>query len=190
LLIEMGCQYIQVDAPEVAVTVDDEGTAFYESQGAPKERMRTEGVELINTIAAVPGAKFALHMCRGNWNSMWMSEGGYERLSRDVFSRATNFDVFCLEYDDHRSGSFEPLKDVPDDKAVVLGLVSTKTNTVEPEDELVARIEEAAGFFPKEQLALSTQCGFAPVSDDKPIDESTMERKLTTIANVAHRVWG
>jgi len=190
VLADLGCEYIQLDAPEVVITVDKDQADFYASQGAPQDRMLSEGMEMLNTIAATPGVKFALHMCRGNWNGMYMSEGGYESISREVFARGTNFDVFCLEYDDYRSGSFKPLGDVPEDKKVVLGLVCTKRPEVEPEDGLIARIEEASRYFPKDQLAISTQCGFAPVSDDKPITEEIMERKLTTIANVGERVWG
>jgi len=107
-----------------------------------------------------------------------------------VFSRAGNFDVFLLEYDDERSGSFEPLANVPDDKVVVLGLVSSKLPGIEPVDELVTRIDEAARYVGKERLALSTQCGFSPVSiGGNLISEDTQQRKLELVAEVAHRVW-
>jgi 5-methyltetrahydropteroyltriglutamate--homocysteine methyltransferase len=107
-----------------------------------------------------------------------------------VFSRSDNFDVFLLEYDDERSGSFEPLANVPDDKVVVLGLVSSKLSELEPVDELIARIDEAARYVGRERLALSTQCGFSPVSiGGNLINEETQERKLELVAEVAHQVW-
>lgn len=186
-LRDLGCRYIQIDAPELAVAIDPRQVAYYEAQGAERDRMFSEGIDLLNAVADVPGVRFAVHMCRGNHDGMWMSEGGYEAIAKEVFPRATNFDAFCLEYDDYRSGSFEPLRDVPDDKTVVLGLVSTKTDTVEPIDGLVARIDEAAKYFPREQLAVSTQCGFAPVAGGAPMSAETQERKLRTVAAVAEQ---
>ena len=107
-----------------------------------------------------------------------------------MFSRSGNFDVFLLEYDDERSGSFEPLANVPDDKVVVLGLVSSKLPELESVDSLVARIDQAARYVDRERLALSTQCGFSPVSiGGNLISEETQERKLELVAEVAHQVW-
>src|SRR5262249_11244895 len=102
----------------------------------------------------------------------------------------TNYDIFLLEYDDERSGSFAALGDVPDDKVVVLGLVSSKFGTMEPADQLAARIREASGFFPREQLALSTQCGFASAGPGNQISEDAQENKLRLVAEVADRGWG
>jgi 5-methyltetrahydropteroyltriglutamate--homocysteine methyltransferase len=121
---------------------------------------------------------------------MWMASGGYEYIAKALFERATAFDAFFLEYDDARSGSFEPLADAPDDKQVVLGLVSTKTPELEAAEELRARIDEAARYFPREQLGLSTQCGFASVVDGNAISELDEERKLRLVADTAHAVWG
>ena len=107
-----------------------------------------------------------------------------------MFSRSDNFDVFLLEYDDERSGSFEPLANVPDDKVVVLGLVSSKIPEIEPVDGLIARIDDAARYVGRERLALSTQCGFSPVSiGGNLISEETQQRKLELVAEVAHKVW-
>jgi 5-methyltetrahydropteroyltriglutamate--homocysteine methyltransferase len=107
-----------------------------------------------------------------------------------VFARSGNFDVFLLEYDDERSGSFEPLASVPDDKVVVLGLVSSKLSELEPAEALIARIDEAARYVGRERLALSTQCGFSPVSiGGNLISGDTQQRKLELVAEVAHRVW-
>lgn len=189
-LSALGCQYIQIDAPEIATLVDDfqRRTAF-EARGISPERMLNEGVEMLNALADVPGVTFGLHMCKGNNAGRWMSKGGYEAISKQVFRRATKYHVFLLEYDDERSGSFEALRDIPRDKTVVLGLISTKTNTLESAEGLIARIEEAGKYFPREQLALSPQCGFASVITGNPISETTQQTKLRMVADVAHRIW-
>lgn len=119
-----------------------------------------------------------------------MAAGGYEAISRQVFRRATRFDAFFLEYDDERSGGFEPLADVPADKAVVLGLVSTKRAQMERPEELLARIEEASRHFPHDQLALSPQCGFASTLGGNPVPPETQGAKFRLVADVAARVWG
>jgi len=151
--------------------------------------MLGEGVEMLNAIVDTPGITFGLHLCRGNNAGHWMSKGGYEAISKQVFQRATKYAVFLLEYDDWRSGSFEPLVDIPKDKTVALGLVSTKNNVVEPADGITARIEEASRYFPRQQLALSTQCGFASVAQGNPISEAAQQAKLRLVVEVAARVW-
>ena len=157
----------------------------------PTERTLSEGIDLINSVADVPGVTFGLHLCKGNYQGKWIATGGYDLLAESVFRRATNYDVFLLEYDDTRSGSFEPLAKMPEDKVVVLGLISSKRPELEPVDSVVKRIDEAAGYFPKEQLALSTQCGFASVViGANPVDEVIQEAKLRLVADVAERVWG
>jgi 5-methyltetrahydropteroyltriglutamate--homocysteine methyltransferase len=189
-LSALGCQYIQIDAPEVATLVDDfqRRTAF-EARGISPERMLNEGVEMLNALADAPGVTFGLHMCKGNNAGHWMSKGGYEAISKQVFPRATKYHVFLLEYDDARSGSFEALSDIPHDKNVVLGLISTKTSTLELAEALIARIEEASRYFPHDQLALSPQCGFASIITGNPISEAVQQSKLRLVAEVAHRVW-
>jgi 5-methyltetrahydropteroyltriglutamate--homocysteine methyltransferase len=147
-------------------------------------------VEILNSLADHPGVTFGLHLCRGNNDGRWLARGGYDSIAREVFQRARRYDEFLLEYDDSRSGSFEPLADVPRDKRVVLGLVTTKRNVLESADELIGRIEEAARFFPRDQLALSTQCGFASGIKGNPVEPAMQERKLTLVADVARRVWG
>jgi len=189
-LAGLGCRYIQIDAPEIATLVDEsQRRATYEARGVSTERMLGEGIEMLNALADAPGVTFGLHMCRGNNAGHWMSQGGYEVISKQVFKRATKYDIFLLEYDDWRSGSFEPLRDIPPEKVVVLGLVSTKKEAVEPTAGLVARIEEASRYFPREQLALSTQCGFASVMQGNPIGEAAQEAKLRLVTKVARRVW-
>jgi 5-methyltetrahydropteroyltriglutamate--homocysteine methyltransferase len=189
-LSALGCQYIQIDAPELATLVDDfqRRTAF-EARGISPDRMLSEGVDMLNAVADAPGITFGLHLCKGNNAGHWMSRGGYEAISKQVFRRATKYHVYLLEYDDARSGSFEALRDIPPDKTVVLGLVSTKTNNLETADALVARIEEASHYFPREQMALSPQCGFASVMAGNPISEAAQQHKLRLVAEVAHRIW-
>ena len=144
---------------------------------------------MLNALADAPGVTFGLHMCKGNNAGHWMSKGGYEAISKQVFRRVTKYHVFLLEYDDARSGSFEALRDIPRDKTVVLGLISTKTNTLESAEGLISRIEEASKYFPREQLALSPQCGFASIITGNPISETTQQTKLRLVADVAHRIW-
>ena len=189
-LARLGCRYIQVDAPDFGQLVDQGQRESWERAGLPVDRVFSEGADMLNELATVPGVTFGLHLCRGNYDSDWISSGSYEAISKQLFQRAANYDVLLLEYDDERSGSFSALGDVPDDKTVVLGLVSTKFDRMEPADQLVARISEASGFFPREQLALSTQCGFASAGPGNQISEDAQENKLRLVAEVAGRVWG
>jgi len=189
-LARLGCTYIQIDSPDLGTLVDPENRGLREGLGMSTERTLTEGVDIINSVADVPGVTFGLHICKGNYESKWIATGGYEYTADKVFARSGNFDVFLLEYDDERSGSFEPLANVPDDKVVVLGLVSSKLPGIEPAGQLIARIDEAARYVGRERLALSTQCGFSPVSiGANLISEDTQQHKLELVAEVAHQVW-
>ena len=189
-LADIGCEYIQIDAPDFGQLVEDSERERWERLGIPVERVMTEGVEMLNAVADVPGVTFALHLCKGNYQSLWISAGGYEEISSHVFKGTPNFDRYMLEYDDERSGGFEPLADLPDDKVVVLGLVSTKHDDLESVDFLKSRVDEAAKHFPREQLALSTQCGFASVAMGNEISPQAQEQKLRRVAEAAHEIWG
>src|SRR5436190_1143141 len=189
-LARMGCRYIQVDAPDFGQLVDPSQREAWERAGISVDRVFSEGADMLNELAGVAGVSFGLHLCRGNYDSDWISTGTYEAISKQLFQRATNYDTFLLEYDDERSGSFSALGDVPDDKTVVLGLVSTKFDRMERGDQLAARISEASAFFPLEQLALSTQCGFASAGPGNQISEDAQENKLRLVGEVADRVWG
>jgi 5-methyltetrahydropteroyltriglutamate--homocysteine methyltransferase len=189
-LAEQGCTNVQIDAPELATLVQAETRDWYAERGMPAERMLTEGIDLINAVADVPGVTYRIHLCRGNGMGKWMAEGGYDYIAQALFERATAFDAYLLEYDDERSGGFEPLQHVPDDKVVVLGLVSSKHPELELPDEVAARIEEAARYVPLERLALSTQCGFASGAPGNPISADVEEAKLRLVVEVAERVWG
>ena len=189
-LAAIGCEYIQIDAPELAVLVDPAAqAALYEKNGISSKRLLTEGVDLINSVAEAPGVTFGLHTCRGNNDGRWLAEGGYDSILKEIVRRATRFEIFLLEYDNPRSGSFAPLAEIPSEKTVVLGLVSTKTAELESEEGLMARMDDAARYFPPEQMALSTQCGFRSGVRGNPIGEPAQEKKLRLVADVAHRVW-
>jgi 5-methyltetrahydropteroyltriglutamate--homocysteine methyltransferase len=189
-LADLGCEYIQIDAPDFGQLVEDSERERWEKLGIPVERVMTEGVEMLNAVADVPGVTFGLHLCKGNYQSLWISAGGYEEISSHVFKGTPNFDRYLLEYDDERSGGFGPLRDLPDDKVVVLGLVSTKHDDVESVEELSARVDEAAKHFSRDQLALSTQCGFASVAMGNEISPEAQERKLRRVAEAARAIWG
>jgi 5-methyltetrahydropteroyltriglutamate--homocysteine methyltransferase len=189
-LAQLGCTYIQIDSPDYGTIVDPENRELRENLGMPTERTLTEGADIMNSVADVPGVTFGLHLCKGNYQSQWIASGGYDLTAEALFTRLTNFDVFLLEYEDERSGSFEPLAKVPDDKAVILGLVSSKIATLETPEELTARVNEAAKYTGLERLGLSTQCGFSPVIiGANLISEDVQERKLELVAEVARQIW-
>jgi 5-methyltetrahydropteroyltriglutamate--homocysteine methyltransferase len=147
-------------------------------------------MDIINSVGGIPGVTFGLHVCKGNYLSQWIGAGGYDFTAEAVFRRLTNFDVFLLEYEDERSGSFEPLSKLPDDKAVVLGLVSSKTETMESPKDLAARVHDAARYTGLERLGLSTQCGFSSVLiGANLVDEDVQERKLELVARTAAEIW-
>jgi 5-methyltetrahydropteroyltriglutamate--homocysteine methyltransferase len=189
-LARMGCTYIQVDAPDFGQLVDESQQRLWEAAGISFERVLSDGADMLNEVASVPGVTFGLHMCKGNYDSHWIATGGYDSVADRLFPRLGNYDRILLEYENERSGSFEPLKNVPDDKVVVLGLVSSKFDELESPDALIGRIEEAAKFYPRDQLALSTQCGFASAGPGNAISEDAQEKKLQLIAEVAARAWG
>jgi 5-methyltetrahydropteroyltriglutamate--homocysteine methyltransferase len=189
-LATLGCTYIQIDAPEIAMLVDPETRRHvYERHGISPDRMLGEGIDMLNAVADAPEITFAMHLCRGNNAGHWMSSGGYEAISKQLLKRANAYQILLLEYDSERAGTFAPLADVPEDKIVVLGLVSTKRDEMESADELAHRVEAAAAYFPRGQMALSTQCGFASNVAGNPITEETERAKLELVADTAHRLW-
>jgi 5-methyltetrahydropteroyltriglutamate--homocysteine methyltransferase len=188
-LARMGCTYIQVDAPDFGQLVDPSQQEVWDAAGIPVERVLSEGVDMLNELANVPGVTFGLHLCKGNYDSQWISAGGYESLSQRLFGRLPNYQRLLLEYENPRSGSFEPLTGVPDDKVVVLGLISSKFDDMETAEALLARIEDAARFYPRDQLAISTQCGFSSAGPGNAISEDAQARKLRLVAEVAQRAW-
>ncbi len=188
-LRRLGCEYIQIDAPQYAALLDESIREGYRKRGSDPDKMLDACIELDNAIiAGHTGVLFGIHICRGNYQSMFYASGGYDRIAQQVFRRA-RFDRFLLEYDDERSGTFEPLRHVPDDRGVVLGLVSSKKPALERADELKRRIAEASHVVPLERLALSPQCGFASTSEGNRLSPDDQRRKLELVAGTARAVW-
>jgi 5-methyltetrahydropteroyltriglutamate--homocysteine methyltransferase len=188
-LVRLGCTYIQVDAPQYAALLDPQLRAGYVKRGSDPDRLIDACIEMDNAvIGRHPGVRFGLHICRGNNQSKFYASGGYEPIKR-VFEKS-RFQRFLLEYDDERSGDFEPLRVVPPDREVVLGLVTTKKPRLESVDELRRRIDAAAKHVPLERLALSPQCGFASTMEGNRVTPEDQRRKLERVAEVARLVWG
>src|SRR5213080_1926211 len=188
-LVRLGCTYIQIDAPQYAALLDPEMREGYRKRGSDPDKLIDLCIEMDKAIIRDhPGITFGMHICRGNNQSKFYASGDYEPISR-IFTQ-TLFQRFLLEYDDSRSGGFEPLRHVPEDRFVVLGLVTTKKPRLETADELRQRIEEASRFHPLERLALSPQCGFASTMEGNRISPEVQLRKLELVASVAREVWG
>jgi len=186
----MGATYIQLDAPHYTMVLDPSYREFYASRGWPTERWLQLGLELDNrVIGHRPGVTFGFHLCRGNQASRWLVEGGYEAVADQIFG-GIHADRLLLEYDDPRSGSFEPLARVPADRWVVLGLVTTKHPGLESADDLARRIEAASRHTPLERLAVSPQCGFATSVLGNALTLDDERAKLRLVAEAARKVWG
>ncbi len=189
-LIRLGCTYIQVDAPQYAALIDPAIREGYRQRGNDPDLLLDRCIELDNAVIGDhPGVVFGIHLCRGNNQSKFYASGGYDPIAAQVFQR-TRFQRFLLEYDDARSGGFEPLRHVPDDRTVVLGLVTTKKGALEGKDEIIERIREAATFVPLERLALSPQCGFASTEQGNLLTNAEQEAKLRLVAETARDIWG
>ena len=188
-LRRLGCEYVQIYAPQYAALLDESIRDGYRKRGSDPDRLLDACIELDNAIIdGHPGVTFGIHICRGNCESMFYASGGYDRIAQQVFSRS-RFHRFLLEYDDARSGTFEPLRHVPDDRIVVLGLVSTKKPRVETTAELQARIAEASRFVPLERLAISPQCGFASTAEGNKLSPTDQREKLEVVAATARALW-
>jgi 5-methyltetrahydropteroyltriglutamate--homocysteine methyltransferase len=188
-LVRLGCTYIQIDAPQYAALLDPKMREGYRERGSDPEHLIDRCIELDNAIIeGHPGVTFGLHICRGNNQSKFYAEGDYQPIAR-IFRR-TLFQRFLLEYDDARSGGFEPLREMPEDRVAVLGLVTTKKPGMEREDELRSRIDEASRVLPQDRLALSPQCGFASTMEGNRIGPEVQRDKLELVASVARSIWG
>ena len=193
-LVRLGAAYVQLDAPQYPLLLEEKTRRFYEERGWDLDRWLSKGIELDNHVIGDhtkrPGVSFGFHLCRGNQESRWLSSGSYEAIARQIFG-GVQADRLLLEYDDERSGDFEPLRHVPEDKTVVLGLVTTKTGgRRETPEELEARIREAARYVPLERLAVSPQCGFSTSVVGNVISPKDEEYKLRTLVQTAAKVWG
>jgi 5-methyltetrahydropteroyltriglutamate--homocysteine methyltransferase len=188
-LARLGCTYIQIDGPQYGALLDPTIREGYRQRGSDPEELIDRCIELDNAIInGHPGVTFALHVCRGNNQSKFYAEGDYKPIAR-IFEK-TLFNRFLLEYDDRRSGGFEPLAHLPEDRVAVLGLVTTKKPVLETEAELKTRVEEASRYVPLERLALSPQCGFASTMEGNRISREDQKRKLELVGRVAAAVWG
>jgi 5-methyltetrahydropteroyltriglutamate--homocysteine methyltransferase len=198
-LVNAGCMYIQIDAPGYTAYVDKISLERMRSRGEDPERNFQRSMEADNAlIEGFTGVTFGIHICRGNARTIdpktgklvpqWHREGFYDAIAERLFNTLKHQRIL-LEYDSERAGSFEPLRLVPKDKIVVLGLVSTKSSDMESSDELKRRLDQASKFLPVEQLALSPQCGFGGI-DSKALSEAEMWKKLDTIVKTADQVWG
>ena len=186
-LVRLGATYIQIDAPHYPMLIDPRYRAVYEQHGWSRLEWSLDWDNFV--FDGHPAhVTFSFHLCRGNQGSRWLVEGGYDWLAERIFPRI-HAHRLMLEYDDERSGGFEPLRAVPGDKVVVLGLVTTKTGRKETVDELAERIEQAAEFVPLERLALSPQCGFATSVIGNALTLDDERAKLRTIAETAAAVW-
>ena len=191
-LLESGVDCIQVDAPRYSYYVDPRWRQHLRDLGEDPDRMFEEAVAADNFClegAQRPDVTVAFHICRGNNQSKWYAEGGYEAIAERLFGSLA-VDRFLLEYDTERAGTFEPLRFMPPGKMVVLGLISSKDPSMESPEYLLERIEEASAYVPLENLALSPQCGFASTAAGNLLTEEQQWRKLELVAEICARVWG
>ncbi|GAB3304374.1 5-methyltetrahydropteroyltriglutamate--homocysteine S-methyltransferase [Geodermatophilus aquaeductus] len=186
-----GCRYLQLDDTSLAYLNDPAQRAELAAQGRDAEHQHERYIRQINAaLAGRPeGLTVTTHLCRGNFRSSWVAEGGYDFVAEALFG-GLEVDGFFLEYDDARSGGFEPLRFVPPGKRVVLGLVTTKRPGLESRDDLKRRIEEAARHVPLEQLAISPQCGFSSTVEGNALTRDEQVAKLALVVEVAQEVWG
>jgi 5-methyltetrahydropteroyltriglutamate--homocysteine methyltransferase len=188
---ELGCTYLQFDDTTLAYLNDPAQRQHVVDIGGDPDRQHLEYIRHINeSLAHRPeGMAVTTHLCRGNFRSSWFAEGGYDFVADALFNEL-EVDGFFLEFDDERSGTFEPLRLVPPGKQVVLGLVTTKRGTLETKDELKRRIDEASRYVPLDQLCLSPQCGFSSTVDGNSLTYDEQIAKLRLIVEVAEEVWG
>jgi 5-methyltetrahydropteroyltriglutamate--homocysteine methyltransferase len=188
-LIRLGCTYVQIDSPQYTALLDPQLREGYRQRGNDPDRLLDLSIEMDNAVIGDhPGVTFGLHLCRGNNQSKFYAAGDYGPITR-IF-RNTKFHRFLLEYDDERSGGFGPLRQVPGDRVVVLGLVSSKRSQLESKDELRNRIDAAAVYIPMDRLALSPQCGFASTMEGNLVTAADQKAKLRLVAETVEELWG
>jgi 5-methyltetrahydropteroyltriglutamate--homocysteine methyltransferase len=191
-LAQEGVKYIQIDAPRYSYYIDPKWRRhIHDEMGVDPDEALDEAIRVDN--ASLEGVKrdgvtIAIHLCRGNNRSQWYAEGGYDPIAEKLFTQL-NVDLFLLEYESERAGTFEPLRFVPRGKSVVLGLISSKLPELEPQQHLLRRIDEASRYLPLENLRLSPQCGFASTMDGNLLSEDDQWRKLQLVVDTARQVW-
>jgi len=188
---DAGCRYLQFDEVNLAYLCDAEQRQLLSERGDDPDRLPAIYAQMINTaIADRPaGMTITMHLCRGNFRSSWIAQGGYEPVAEILFNQI-GADGYFMEFDTERAGGFEPLRFVPKDKTVVLGLVTSKSGALESAGHLERRIHDAAQFVGLEQLCLSPQCGFASTEEGNVLSEDEQWAKLSRIVEVARNVWG
>jgi len=191
MIAARGCTYLQLDDTSLAYLNDPAQRDDVAAQGRDAEHQHERYIRQINAALKdrPEGLSVTTHMCRGNYRSSWAASGGYDFVAEALFSEL-DVDGFFLEYDDERSGGFEPLRFVPEGKQVVLGLVTTKSARLESKDDLKRRIDEAAKHVPLEQLCLSPQCGFSSTVEGNDLTQDDEIAKLRLVVEVAEEVWG
>jgi len=191
-LSQEGVSYIQIDAPRYSYYIDPKWREYVRNEmGKDPDEALDEAIRVDNAClegARREGVVMCIHLCRGNNRSEWYAEGGYDPIAEKLFNEL-NVDAFSLEYESERAGTFEPLRFVPRDKVVVLGLISSKVPQLEDEDQIVRRIEEASRYVPLDNLAVEPQCGFASVMEGNLLSEDDQWKKLELVVKVARRVW-
>jgi 5-methyltetrahydropteroyltriglutamate--homocysteine methyltransferase len=190
-LAELGCTYLQLDDVSLAYVNDPRQREHVRELGGDPERQHLSYLDCLNAVLANRPGEMAvtIHLCRGNIRSSWVAEGSYDFVAEPLFG-GLDVDGFFLEYDDDRSGGFEPLRFLTKGKVVVLGLVTTKTGVLESKDDLKRRIEEASRFVDVEDLCLSPQCGFASASEGNQVTHDEQRAKLELVVETAQEVWG
>ena len=188
---DAGCRYLQIDETNLAYLCDPEQRQMLKDRGDDPEKLPMVYADMINAAISDRPADMTItmHLCRGNFRSLWIAQGGYEPVAEILFNKI-NANGYFMEYDSERAGGFEPLRFVPKNKTVVLGLVTSKTGTLETRDHLKRRLEDAAKYVELEQLCLSPQCGFASTEEGNVLAEGEQWAKLSLITEIANEVWG
>jgi 5-methyltetrahydropteroyltriglutamate--homocysteine methyltransferase len=188
---DAGCRYLQLDEVYLAYLCDPEQREGVRSRGEDPETLPATYAKLINeAISGAPAdMTIGMHLCRGNFRSTFVASGGYEPVAEILFN-TIKVHAYFMEYDTERSGGFEPLRFVPNDKVVVLGLITSKTGKLESKDDIKRRIDQAAKFVPIDQLCLSPQCGFSSTEEGNVLSEDEQWKKLALVREVAEEVWG
>ena len=188
---EAGCTYLQLDEVFVAYLCDDAQRQMLRDRGDDPDRLLHIYADLVNAACAgrTPEMTISMHLCRGNFRSTWMAQGGYEPVADMLFNKM-NVDAYFMEYDSERAGGFEPLRLLPKNKHAVLGVMTSKTGALESKDQLKRRLDEAAKFVALDQLCLSPQCGFASTEEGNLLAEEEQWAKLSRCVEVAREVWG
>lgn len=188
---EAGCTYLQLDEVFVAYLCDPAQREYLRGRGDDPDKLLHVYADLVNAACAgrTPGMTISMHLCRGNFRSTWMAQGGYEPVADVLFNRM-GVDAYFMEYDSDRAGGFEPLRLLPKDKLAVLGVMTSKTGTLEGKDQLKRRLDEASRFADLDRLCLSPQCGFASTEEGNLLAEEEQWAKLSRCVEIAREVWG